>query len=152
MGTYGGGSFMKHRLHAKYLYLLGAMFVLMFAFTVSAEADVKQTAMQASGIPIAWTAPTTSSTVLSYTISSGTNSSSCTGALGSFFGGGFFLALGSAFSASFFFIYSSFFLSFSFIFSNNSSKGKSLYFSLMLFNVKFSRNSALGRIGGRFNV
>ena len=67
---------MKHRLHAKYLYLLGAMFVLMFAFTVSAEADVKQTAMQASGIPITWTAPTTSSTVLSYTISSGKNSSS----------------------------------------------------------------------------
>lgn len=67
---------MKHRLHAKYLYLLGAMFVLMFAFTVSAEADVKQTAMQASGIPIAWTAPTTSSTILSYNISSGKNSSS----------------------------------------------------------------------------
>ena len=62
---------MKNRLRSRCLYLLGTLLVFTFALTMSTEASVKQTSIQASGIPISWDAEKPYGTLLGYKVMAG---------------------------------------------------------------------------------
>jgi len=62
---------MKNRLRSRCLYLLGTLLVFTFALAMSTEASVKQTSIQASGIPISWDAEKPYGTLLGYKVMAG---------------------------------------------------------------------------------